>query len=74
VYMCIFVRGVSCLLINPFPQELHYFLVTAIHVVPNVIMVTCDGCGTRINNNWYRSLEVSENCDLCETCFNGEFD
>ena len=53
-------------------QELHYFLVTAIHVVPNVIMVNCDGCGNRINDQWYRSLESSENCDLCETCFNGK--
>jgi len=35
-------------------------------------MVTCDGCGARINNQWYRSLESNENCDLCDTCFNGE--
>ena len=35
-------------------------------------MVTCDGCGARINSQWYRSLEVDDNCDLCQTCFSGE--
>ncbi len=38
----------------------------------NRTSVNCDGCRTRIENAWYRDVDIDDDCDLCQSCFKSQ--